>query len=68
METTIKEGETSTVQIEGASCFYVLTVDTGDGLGSAIFGNSREERVGLKTALRECRAGGRRVALLRAST
>ncbi len=68
MPIDIDEGNAATVQIEGATCFYVLTVVVDQELEMSIFASDRAELGELKVDLEEALSAKRATILLRADT
>lgn len=67
MAVDIDEGDAATVPIEGAVCFYVVAVATGEELEASVFQNTIEDRVELKGELDQALSAKRVIILLRAS-
>jgi hypothetical protein len=68
MAVDIDEGDPVTVQIEGASCFYVLTSASGREMEASVFRNTKEDRKELKEALQSALAAKQIIILLRVAT
>lgn len=68
MAVDIDEGDAATVKIEGATCFYVLTVAAGQELEASIFHSTKEDLVELKAELKNALSAKRTIILLRANT
>jgi hypothetical protein len=64
----IDEGDAATVQIEGSTCLYVLTVAEGQELEASVFQNTPEDLAELKVELDTAVKARRTIILLRAGT
>lgn len=68
MSVDIDEGNAATAKIEGATCYYVLTVAVGRELEMSIYVNEPADLGELRVALEEALKERRATILLRADT
>ncbi|MGD0718756.1 MAG: hypothetical protein ABSA15_04165 [Thermoplasmata archaeon] len=68
MPVDIDEGDAATANIEGAACYYVLTVAVGRELEMSIYVNDKADLCELRVALEEALREKQATILVRADT